>query len=479
MDDLKLYGKNEKEIDALVNIVRIFSKDICMEFGLDKCAKVSITRGKITEGTAITLPDGNEIKNLDLEEQYKYLGLLESDNFATEQIKNKAKEQYKRRLRLILKSKLHGRNQTQAINTFAIPVLTYPAGIIKFTQEEKRTLDTMTRKQMTIHGSLHPRADVDRLYLPRKEGGRGLLSVEDSINKEENSIAYYVENSSQPTLKETKEIMLNKEPQSKEAYDEKLKNSRKEKWTQKKLHGMWPKTLEGSSPNSNLWLQNSNLKPPTEALITAAQDQALRTKWYNANILKTSKDPTCRKCGKFDETIAHIISGCPELAQGVYLHRHNAVASYLHWVLCHLHGLKCNALWYEHEPSKITQNEKIKILYDWNVYTDKKIHHRRPDLVVVNKEEKKTLLIDVACPMDHNIKKKEKEKVDNYQELKFELQRIWNTKIEIVPIVIGALGAVTGNLKTNLEKIGLEHVQVHQLQKCVLLKTGNILRKHL
>ena len=242
---------------------------------------------------------------------------------------------------------------------------------------------------------------------------------------------------------------------------------------------MWPKTLEGSSPNSNLWLQNSNLKPPTEALITAAQDQALRTKWYNANILKTSKDPTCRKCGKFDETIAHIISGCPELAQGVYLHRHNAVASYLHWVLCHLHGLKCNALWYEHEPSKITENEKIKILYDWNVYTDKKIHHRRPDLVVVNKEEKKTLLIDVACPMDHNIKKKEKEKVDNYQELKFELQRIWNTKIEIVPIVIGALGAVTGNLKTNLEKIGLEHVQVHQLQKCVLLKTGNILRKHL
>ena len=81
--------------------------------------------------------------------------------------------------------------------------------------------------------------------------------------------------------------------------------------------------------------------------------------------------------------------------------------------------------------------------------------------------------------MDHNIKKKEKEKVDNYQELKFELQRIWNTKIEIVPIVIGALGAVTGNLKTNLEKIGLQHVQVHQLQKCVLLKTGNILRKHL
>ena len=479
MDDLKLYGKNEKEIDALVNIVRIFSKDICMEFGLDKCAKVSMTRGKITEGTAITLPDGNEIKNLELDEQYKYLGLLESDDFETDRIKTKAKEQYKRRLRLILRSKLHGRNQIQAINTYAIPVLTYPAGIIKFTQEEKRTMDTMTRKQMTIHGSLHPRADVDRLYLPRKEGGRGLLSVEDSINKEENSISHYVENSSQPTLKETKPIMLNKEPQPKTAYDTRLKNSRKDKWCQKKLHGVWPKTLEAGSPQSNLWLQNSNLKPPTEALITAAQDQALRTKWYNANILKTSKDATCRRCGRFDETVAHIISGCPELAQGVYLHRHNAVASYLHWTLCQLHNLKSNAFWYEHEPSKVVENENIKILYDFNIYTDKKIKHRRPDLVVVNKEEGKTLLIDVACPMDHNIQSKEKEKVDHYLELKFELERLWKTKIEIVPIVIGALGAVTENLQKSLKKIGLKHVQVHQLQKCVLLKTGNILRKHL
>ena len=38
MDDLKLYGKNEKQTDTLVNTVRIFSKDIVMEFGISKCA---------------------------------------------------------------------------------------------------------------------------------------------------------------------------------------------------------------------------------------------------------------------------------------------------------------------------------------------------------------------------------------------------------------------------------------------------------
>ena len=337
----------------------------------------------------------------------------------------------------------------------------------------------MTRKQLTMHGSLHPRADVDRLYVPRKDGGRGLLSVEDSINKEENSLAYYVQNTSQPTLQETQQIMINKEPQPKNNYDTGLKKSRRDKWNQKKLHGIWPKNLEAYSPQSNLWLQNSNLKPPTEALITAAQDQALNTKWHNTNILKTSKDAKCRKCGRFDETVAHIISGCPEMAQGVYLHRHNAVTSYLHWMLCQLHGLKSNALWYEHEPSKIVENEKVKLLYDFNVYTDKKIKHRRPDLVFLDKEKRKTILIDVACPMDHNVQSKEKEKIEHYLELKFELERLWKTKTEIVPIVIGALGTVTGNLQRNLKHLNLETVKVHQLQKCVLLKTGNILRKHL
>ena len=97
----------------------------------------------------------------------------------------------------------------------------------------------MTRKQMTMHGSLHPRADVDRLYLPRKEGGRGLLSVEDSISKEENSIAQYVKNSTQPTLKETKQIMINKDPESKEDFDKRVKRSRMENGTRmKKLHGV-------------------------------------------------------------------------------------------------------------------------------------------------------------------------------------------------------------------------------------------------
>ena len=44
--------------------------------------------------------------------------------------------------------------------------------------EELGELDQMTRKQMNIYKSLHPRSDIDRLYVPRKKGGRGLRSLE-------------------------------------------------------------------------------------------------------------------------------------------------------------------------------------------------------------------------------------------------------------------------------------------------------------
>ena len=127
-----------------------------------------------------------------------------------------------------------------------------------------------------MHRSLHPRADVDRLYVLRKKGRRGLLSIEDSINKEENSIAHYVENTQEPILRLTKEIMLNTSPEQKETFAVGIDKERINKWNQMKLHGVWPKKLEKQSPKSNLWLQKSNLKPATEALITAAEDQVQR-----------------------------------------------------------------------------------------------------------------------------------------------------------------------------------------------------------
>jgi hypothetical protein len=79
------------------------------------------------------------------------------------------------RLRLVLGTELSAKSKVQAIGSLAVPVLRYSFGIVNWHQEELQKLDRKTRI-LTIHGQHHPKADVDRLYVPRKQGERGLCS---------------------------------------------------------------------------------------------------------------------------------------------------------------------------------------------------------------------------------------------------------------------------------------------------------------
>jgi len=170
MDDLKLYSKSEEGMTCLVNTVRIFSTDIRMTFGFEKYTTLSVKRGNVVSCDDIELSAGN-IGNLPIDASYTYLDILEAGGFQHSDAKSKVGEMYKQRLQQLLKSKLNGQNQIQAINSFALPVIRYTAGIIDWTVQECEELDRFTRKQMTLFKALHPRADVDRLYVNRKKGG--------------------------------------------------------------------------------------------------------------------------------------------------------------------------------------------------------------------------------------------------------------------------------------------------------------------
>ena len=74
MDDLKLYGKNKRQVDTLVHTVRVFSDDIGTQFGINKCAVLIMKKGKMTKCEGIKMPDGSLIKNIDEGDVYKYLG---------------------------------------------------------------------------------------------------------------------------------------------------------------------------------------------------------------------------------------------------------------------------------------------------------------------------------------------------------------------------------------------------------------------
>lgn len=142
-----------------------------MEFGVSKCATLVMKRGKRAHSDGIILSDEECILETD-NGGYKYLGILELDDIMHKEMKEKVKTTYLKRLKLILKSKLNSRNLINAINTWAVSVVRYSAGIVNWTKDEIDMLDRKTRKTLTMHRALHPKAYVSRFYMKRKIGGR-------------------------------------------------------------------------------------------------------------------------------------------------------------------------------------------------------------------------------------------------------------------------------------------------------------------
>ena len=97
---------------------------------------------------------------------------------------------------------------------------------------------------------------------------------------------------------------------------------------------------------------------------------------------------------------------------------------------------------------------------------------------VVEKIGGKCFIIDIAVPGDHNIQQKELEKKTRYEHLRIEIARLWNKEVSVIPIVVGALGTLTANLKKNFKELGIPKV-TPCLQKSALLGTASILRRTL
>ena len=104
-------------------------------------------------------------------------------------------KEYIRRLRKVLKSKLNGGNLVCGVNTWAVSLLGYSAAFVSWRKSELEGIDRKTRKLFTIYGAWHPKSDVVRLYILRKKGGRGLISIEDCVGLAIRGLELYVHGS--------------------------------------------------------------------------------------------------------------------------------------------------------------------------------------------------------------------------------------------------------------------------------------------
>jgi len=86
------------------------------------------------------------------------------------------------------------------------------------------------------------------------------------------------------------------------------------------------------------------------------------------------------------------------------------------------------------------------------------------------------MLIDVAISGDRNMIKKEDEKILKYKDLTIEIQRMWNVKSNVTPVIIGTTGTISKSFRKYVSNIPGKH-EVKELQKTAILGTAHILRK--
>ena len=140
MDDLKPFAKNEKELETLIHAVRIYSQDIGMEFGIEKCAMLVMKSGKRHMTDGMEQPNQDKIRKLE-KKTYKYLGILEADTIKQVEMKDKIQNEYLRRNIKLLETKLSCRNLIKGINAWAVALVGYSGPFLKWTRDELKQMD--------------------------------------------------------------------------------------------------------------------------------------------------------------------------------------------------------------------------------------------------------------------------------------------------------------------------------------------------
>ena len=130
----------------------------------------------------------------------------------------------------------------------------------------------------------------------------------------------------------------------------------------------------------------------------------------------------------------------------------------------------------EHQPKTVTSNENATILWDMQISTDRDIKANRPDIVVKDHKEKICYILDISTPSDRRLAVKEIEKLSKYKDLEIEINRMWNMKTVVIPVIIGNLGMVRKTCDKWIKQIP-GSTNIDMLQKITLLGTAHILRK--
>ena len=239
---------------------------------------------------------------------------MEADTIKQVEMKDKIQNEYLRR----------NRNLIKGINTWAVRLVRYSGPFLKRTRDELKQMDQRTRKLMTMHKALHFGDDVDRLNVSRKRRGRGLASIEDSVDASIQRLKDYIEKYEGGLITAIRNDTDN-------TMDNGMTITKKQNWEEKQLYRRFKRLINNTSHEKTwMWLRKGNFKRETESLLITAQNNAVRTNHIKEGIDKLQQNSKCMLCSDKDETINHIISECSKLAQKEYKTRHDWVGMMIH-----------------------------------------------------------------------------------------------------------------------------------------------------
>eukprot|EP00957_Ditylum_brightwellii_P000711 55753-Ditylum_brightwellii.AAC.1 len=287
---------------------------------------------------------------LDEEEGYKYLGIMESTDFLTAQVKAKMMKEYISQVRKILDANLTMHNTIMAICAYDVPVMHYIFGVTKWNKGKLATLDAKMCKMLTKHRFHHRCSNTYWLYLSWKKGGQGLTGFVNIHCHKCTTLAECINQLDDPLTKNAE-------------------------------------ILQVDVDQSTSWL----------------------TKAYLGEVVS----PLCCLYNKKEESIFHIICNCTPLASTKYLEQHNAVAKYLHWCMLYDRKVLVCKHWWQHKLLQTMIVNHLNITWDYTWDTEGKKIANKPDIVVIEKIAKTEKVIDVAVLHNTNIVATTAEKITN------------------------------------------------------------------
>ncbi|KAG0435826.1 Retrovirus-related Pol polyprotein from type-2 retrotransposable element R2DM, partial [Dictyocoela muelleri] len=442
IDDIKLYAEKENELDKLLLQTKRSLGEIGLELNLSKCA--SNTNAII---------ENQNIKT----DSYKYLGIIENLTKNEHNINlDLIEKEILKRVESVLKCKLSSRNKVTAINEYAVSVLNYFVGLIEIDKSFCKELDKKIRKLMIELKFHFYDASIERLYLPRKQNGRGVKSTVDHVEVLSYNLSKYI--SEKNTVR--KKIIIKcieSTPDSKILHYENhvykkyklignentndLKNIQIEnlmiKLKEKALHGsFFKKIIEHgySIKSNNEWILYGNQTASAEAFSFLLQDRYFSS-FYNAG--------KCKFCKKSNISVDHIATRCGSLLHSSYIRRHNEVVKSIHLRIINKYGISSRKKLKNHKIEKVVKNNNAEIITEIPVRTDSNIINNKPDIIIFDNQKNIIYIIEIGVTSIENLKKYEVEKLHKYRLLGKEMEQMYGKRVIIAPYVLTWDGVTT------------------------------------